>query len=149
MDTICMLTDDNFISGGQDGHLYFWKATKKRPFYTKRYAHDKSWITSLTSVPYSNLCISGGQNGSIKLWSTNKIIINEDSSDDDHTSSSSDNDNQVNSKDGLYFLDQIQVNGYINDISISENPNQLVSFFISCFFKEKEQGKSAARLRVL
>lgn len=88
LDAIALIDEDHFVSGSDSGAISLWNINKKKPYYTRLYAHGKgkatkitdengvetvkepycNWITSLAAVPYSNMFASGSCDGNIKLW---------------------------------------------------------------------------------
>jgi ribosomal RNA-processing protein 9 len=77
LDAIQLMTEDSFVTGGQDGALSLWKETQKKPVRTAHRAHGgaegpagvANWISSLASVKMSNLVASGANDGYVRLWS--------------------------------------------------------------------------------
>ena len=105
VDNVQMLTDETFVSGGQDGTLCLWKETQKRPIASVDNAHgfclgttNSRWISSLCAVKMSDLVLSGSNDGFLRFWSVGK-------------------------PDGRTKLDEvlaIPVPGFINAISVSK-----------------------------
>ena len=76
-DHINILTDDGFLSGGQDGSLYLWKETQKKPIAHVLAAHghdgvNPRWICGLGSVKMSDYAASGSHDGNIRLWNVSQ-----------------------------------------------------------------------------
>ena len=74
VDAIQLLTDDSFVTGGQDGSLSLWKDTQKKPIRTVISAHGENnggsnWVGSIASVKMSNLVATGSNDGLVRLWS--------------------------------------------------------------------------------
>lgn len=72
-DQVSILTDDGFLSGGQDGSLYLWKETQKKPTATVALTHgldgaNPRWICGLGTVKMSDYAASGSYDGSLRLW---------------------------------------------------------------------------------
>ena len=101
IDAVQILTDDSFITGGQDGCISLWREMSKRPTVTAALAHgydglSPRWITGLAALKMSDLAISGSYDGYIKLW-------------------------QVNSTNStLAEVASIPLNGFVNSIAITE-----------------------------
>ncbi|KAF7954050.1 uncharacterized protein EAE97_001448 [Botrytis byssoidea] len=93
IDRIAMVDEDMFITGGDNGSLSLWTIHKKKPIYTLSQAHgadepikpeeasaetDPSkrivprpsprWITALTTIPYSDVVLSGSWDGVVRAW---------------------------------------------------------------------------------
>jgi len=74
-----LLTDDTYLSGGQDGSFRMWKETQKRAVATIESAHgfDKDnglnarWISSLATVKMSDFAATGSHDGFVRLWNVN------------------------------------------------------------------------------
>lgn len=86
MSCLCLQIDEqHFVSGGSDGMICLWSATKKRPVVRVDDAHKKldqaavdhewgaepRWITALASVRSSDLVASGSCDGHVRLWHCN------------------------------------------------------------------------------
>lgn len=76
VDSVQLLTEDTFITGGQEGALHLWKETQKKPLLSAHAAHgmesgtsNPNWISSVASVKMSNLAASGSNDGYVRLWS--------------------------------------------------------------------------------
>ncbi|KAG5438678.1 hypothetical protein PCANB_002397 [Pneumocystis canis] len=91
IDCVTMIDENNFLTGSDNGNICLWSIHKKKPVFTIYYAHgydsiksssqysaeintsshptpQPRWITSLTSLPYSDIFLSGSWDGYIKLW---------------------------------------------------------------------------------
>ncbi|KAJ9091701.1 hypothetical protein QFC19_008992 [Naganishia cerealis] len=93
VDTVAMLDDQHFVSGGDSGAICLWHTGKKKPVFTEHLAHgttqhdsesegemvEPRWITALAGLRGTNLFASGtlitdpqwasgSWNGEIKLW---------------------------------------------------------------------------------
>lgn len=98
IDRIALIDEETFITGSDNGALNLWNVHKKKPIFTVHTAHgldppssaeDLSasaspathdadilppqrphprWITALTTVPYSDLVLSGSWDGYIRAW---------------------------------------------------------------------------------
>lgn len=80
--SIALLTEDIFVTGGQDGTIHLWNTQKRKPLFDFKLAHGPTpldsvnWITSLAALRYSDLFASGSGTGEIKLW---KLSASKDS----------------------------------------------------------------------
>ena len=74
IDCVSVMTEDTFLSGGQDGHLCLWKDTQKKSMASVPAAHGLEsmgvprWIVSSASVKMSDLAASGSYDGYVRLW---------------------------------------------------------------------------------
>ncbi|KAG5513162.1 hypothetical protein PMAC_001531 [Pneumocystis sp. 'macacae'] len=91
IDCITMIDENHFLTGSDNGNICLWSTYKKKPIFTIYCAHgydsvksssqysaelntsflpssQPRWITSLTSLPYSDIFLSGSWDGYIKLW---------------------------------------------------------------------------------
>lgn len=105
IDAVAMLDEEHFISGSERGTLSIWHIGRKNPLVQIYNAHDHG-ITTITTIPMSDLVISGSHDGRIHVWKT------------------SDRYSKLNR------LFSINVQGFINSMSMmfcaeSENSRQL------------------------
>jgi ribosomal RNA-processing protein 9 len=91
IDRVAMVDEDTFVTGSDNGSICLWSVLRKKPVFTVPLAHgadppreegtdvDKAgryelsrpqarWITALTTVPYSDLILSGSWDGFIRAW---------------------------------------------------------------------------------
>lgn len=82
IDSVAMIDEHSFLSGGDSGTISLWSLSKKKPIFTAPVAHgfqtaDTStegkvqtprWITSLACLPYGDVFASGSWDGRIRLW---------------------------------------------------------------------------------
>lgn len=94
IDRISMIDEETFITGSDNGSLSLWSIHKKKPIFTIPLAHgldpaptleeysveknpdpkeelpepQPRWITALTTVPYSDLILSGSWDGHVRVW---------------------------------------------------------------------------------
>uniref|UniRef100_A0AAF5CRW6 Anaphase-promoting complex subunit 4 WD40 domain-containing protein n=1 Tax=Strongyloides stercoralis TaxID=6248 RepID=A0AAF5CRW6_STRER len=105
IDTVCYLDSTTFASGAIDGSISIWSSMKKKPICIQKFAHKngknnedcQTWITSLAAIPYSDLIVSGGNNGVINFWKVS-------------------NDNKK-----IILITTYYVDGFINDITFSND----------------------------
>ncbi|KAJ3615500.1 hypothetical protein Zmor_016368 [Zophobas morio] len=81
----CMINENTFVTCGEDGKIFLWTTSRRRPFFTQTSAHgmrhsksenthnhnnkaNAPWVTSVASYRYSDLLASGSNTGFIKLW---------------------------------------------------------------------------------
>uniref|UniRef100_A0A0N4ZS14 WD_REPEATS_REGION domain-containing protein n=1 Tax=Parastrongyloides trichosuri TaxID=131310 RepID=A0A0N4ZS14_PARTI len=109
VDTVCYLDSTTFASGAIDGSISIWSSLKKKPICIQKFAHNNGkknldgqiWITALTTIPYSDLIVSGGNNGVINFWKITK-------------------DNKK-----LLLITSYNVDGFVNDLKFSVNGDYL------------------------
>ncbi|KAG2186266.1 hypothetical protein INT43_002704 [Umbelopsis isabellina] len=82
LDRIALVDEDMFLTGGDSGSISLWDVNRKKPVFTYPIAHGINehesesegvigtpcWITSLTTLPYSDLFASGSWDGYVRLW---------------------------------------------------------------------------------
>uniref|UniRef100_A0A0N5C6P7 WD_REPEATS_REGION domain-containing protein n=1 Tax=Strongyloides papillosus TaxID=174720 RepID=A0A0N5C6P7_STREA len=105
VDTVCYLDSNTFVSGAIDGSISIWTTLKKKPICIQKNAHKngksnkdgQDWITALAAIPYSDLIVSGGNNGVINFW---KI---------------------ANDSKKIILVTSYSVDGFVNDLKFSNN----------------------------
>jgi len=103
-DCVAFLTNEYWISGGQSGTLYLWNIKKKKPVKIIPQAHGPNQtfsISSIASVPFSDIIATGSCSGFIKLWTWEK--------------------------DELQPYKDIEVEGWINDLRFSSSGKYLIA----------------------
>ncbi|KIN03871.1 hypothetical protein OIDMADRAFT_117081 [Oidiodendron maius Zn] len=93
IDRVAMIDEEMFVTGSDNGSLSLWTMHKKKPIFTLPLAHgldppllpeevsadaqpDASsvpdpqprWITALTTIPYSDVILSGSWDGHVRAW---------------------------------------------------------------------------------
>ncbi|KAK6362835.1 pre-rRNA processing protein [Orbilia blumenaviensis] len=92
IDCVCMVDEEHFVTGGDNGSISLWSLHKKKPVFTIPTAHglqpsinptDHSaeadpeevkiprqpyCITSLAGIPYSDVLFSGSWDGCVRVW---------------------------------------------------------------------------------
>jgi ribosomal RNA-processing protein 9 len=93
IDRVAMIDEDTFVTGSDNGSLSLWSVQRKKPLHSISLAHgvdlfptpaeisaevdppltvegrpQARWITALTTVPYSDLILSGSWDGYIRAW---------------------------------------------------------------------------------
>ncbi|KAG0345832.1 pre-rRNA processing protein [Podila humilis] len=97
MDCLAMIDEENFLTGGDSGTISLWNINKKKAVFSMPLAHgfhsqplDYSngedtpsggvetpyWITSLASLRYSDMFVSGSWDGTIRVWQIGKNMKN-------------------------------------------------------------------------
>jgi ribosomal RNA-processing protein 9 len=78
IDCACLVNEETFFSGSNDGTLGIWSIAKKKPIFSIKNAHKNhitngynscGWITSVAAYHNSDLLASGSDDGSIRIWS--------------------------------------------------------------------------------
>jgi ribosomal RNA-processing protein 9 len=91
-DCVAVIDEQHFVTGSDNGDIILWALNKKKPQYTKRFAHgvdeplspgqvsaetypsetgipaQPRWITCLASLPYTDLFFSGSWDGKVGMW---------------------------------------------------------------------------------
>ena len=101
IDCVKFITRDMFVAGSQDGSLYLWGLTKKKPLFVQEKAHE-GWISALYTVPNSDVVVSGSNDGYVRVWKL------------------------VQSKKCLELSDSLPVRGCVNSILMTYNGDKLV-----------------------
>ncbi|KDR77359.1 hypothetical protein GALMADRAFT_246747 [Galerina marginata CBS 339.88] len=82
IESVAMIDETTFISGGDSGSIGLWNTQKKKPIFTQALAHGFNealsesegviktprWITALASLRYSDIFVSGSWEGDIRIW---------------------------------------------------------------------------------
>ncbi|GMF31137.1 unnamed protein product [Phytophthora fragariaefolia] len=68
MDCVKMVTDEFYVTGGDDGSLSLWFNGRKKPVCVIPNAHGGKWISSVAVMPRTDLIASGSSDGQIRLW---------------------------------------------------------------------------------
>lgn len=69
LECVAMLTENNFVTGSQDGTLSLWDVSRKKPTASVRDAHGPgTWICSVGALPYADVVASGSSDGALRLW---------------------------------------------------------------------------------
>lgn len=97
MDCLAMIDEENFLTAGDSGTISLWNVNKKKAVFSMPLAHgfhtqglDYSngeavpsggvetpyWVTSLASLRYSDMFVSGSWDGTIRVWQIGKNMKN-------------------------------------------------------------------------
>ena len=143
VDRVALVMEDTFVTGSDNGSISLWSLQKKKPIFTIPLAHGRDpalkpeevsadvtpnvkipdrqprWITALTTVPFSDLVISGSWDGCLRIWRVTadkkrlegvgivgRAEAMEDGVDDEDAAK--------------YFQGMGPVGGYVNDLSVFE-----------------------------
>ncbi|CAN8071658.1 unnamed protein product [Agarophyton chilense] len=73
LDTVTMISEHRFISGGDDGKVCLWQLNKKRPLSSIEHAHGiglgcDAWISAVSSFRNTDLAVSGAGDGMLRFW---------------------------------------------------------------------------------
>jgi WD40 repeat protein len=67
---VALLSEDSWVTGGEDGALALWNINKKKPVLVAQQAHGgpAHWVASVAAVKGSDLVASGSDDGYVRLW---------------------------------------------------------------------------------
>jgi ribosomal RNA-processing protein 9 len=94
IDRVAMIDEETFVTGSDNGGISLWSVLRKKPIFTISLAHGTDppptieetfgpseegeherqgsskprWITALTTIPYSDMILSGSWDGTIRVW---------------------------------------------------------------------------------
>lgn len=93
IDRVAMIDEETFVTGSDNGSLSLWVIYKKKPIFTMPLCHGTDpalqpeeasaeihpgpeivpepqprWITALTTIPYSDVILSGSWDGQVRVW---------------------------------------------------------------------------------
>jgi len=70
IDCVCMLDEQTYFSGSQDGSLCLWSIMKKKPAHTIQEAHGASmpWLSAVAACSFTDLLASGSSDGHVRFW---------------------------------------------------------------------------------
>lgn len=73
IDAVAMVSEQRFVSGGDDGCVALWHVNKKRPVACAEKAHGAgtgadAWVSAVSAGRNSDVAASGAGDGVIRLW---------------------------------------------------------------------------------
>lgn len=93
IDRVAMIDEELFVTGSDNGSISLWAIHKKKPMHTISLCHglepslqpdeasaethpdpkvipqaSPRWITALTTIPYSDVVLSGSWDGQVRVW---------------------------------------------------------------------------------
>jgi ribosomal RNA-processing protein 9 len=74
VDCVRFVSDEQFVSGSEDGTINLWRRSQKKCTFTLQRPHGSSaqgvpnWVTCLSTVKNMNIFASGSLDGFIRLW---------------------------------------------------------------------------------
>ena len=78
IDNVQYLTQDSYMSTGQDGSVCIWKETQKKPVACYPSAHGNEqdtgnvrWISALSCCTMTDFAATGSYDGFLRLWKAN------------------------------------------------------------------------------
>lgn len=131
VDVVKYLSDDDFVSGSQDGSISLWKAALKKPKSTISAAHgfdgiSPRWISSIAVRRLSDLVFSGSHDGQLRIWKAD--YWQGTSRNTTNASSGSSNDGKPQ---GLLAWGSLPLDGFINSIAIAPECRQQNSLLVA------------------
>lgn len=103
IDCVALLSDEHFVSGGDDGAINYWSTKRKKPICVVRNAHAGTWITALGALINSDVFVSGAADGHLRIWRL------------------------INDKARIEQFHNIKVEGIINSLRISTDHKTIVA----------------------
>jgi ribosomal RNA-processing protein 9 len=103
VDSVCVVDQDRFVSGSQDGSVMLWSQTSKKPLASTSLG-SRQWVSALGAVRRGDIVFSGSSAGKLQGWRLAKAEGGTD-------------------KKGFEFvpaLDSIQLPGCINQIVVGK-----------------------------
>lgn len=68
-DSVTVVDQERFLSGGQDGNLFLWSHASKKPLASASIGGGGDrWISALRAVRRGNVAFSGGVDGLLRCW---------------------------------------------------------------------------------
>lgn len=67
VDAVCVVDQDRFVSGSQDGSMMLWTHSSKKPLATTRLG-ARQWVTALSAVRRGDVVFSGSIEGMLCAW---------------------------------------------------------------------------------
>ncbi|KAG5680767.1 hypothetical protein PVAND_010254 [Polypedilum vanderplanki] len=78
VDCVKFISEETFLSCGDDGTLAVWSSSKKKPISSQKFAHGTvsttgvaNWISSIATLVNTDLIASGSCDGHIRIWKLN------------------------------------------------------------------------------
>ncbi|KAI0564403.1 WD40/YVTN repeat-like containing protein [Gracilaria domingensis] len=73
LDTVAMISEHRFVSGGDDGTVCLWQMNKKKPLSIIEHAHGsglgcENWISAVSAFRNADLAVSGAGDGFLRFW---------------------------------------------------------------------------------
>jgi len=68
IDSCSMLSPKEFVSGAMGGQVSLWSTGRKKPTCTLTKVHGENWVTSIASIPYTDLAVSGSCDGFLRFF---------------------------------------------------------------------------------
>jgi ribosomal RNA-processing protein 9 len=133
VDNVNILTDETFVSAGQDGVFSLWKQSQKNPIFSIKNAHgidpqtkNSRWISSLATCKMSDVAATGSHDGFVKIWSvdSNYAASSSASKNNKKIAKSESNNSSSNSgnKPSIKCVQEIAFdNCFVNSIALTSN----------------------------
>ena len=69
LDCVCLVDNDHFLTGGDDGAVVLWSTQKKRPIHLVPAAHGADhWLISVAIAPHADVAFTGSSDGHINCY---------------------------------------------------------------------------------
>ncbi|ANQ11087.1 Uncharacterized protein PCOAH_00054160 [Plasmodium coatneyi] len=68
VESCCSLNNRVFIAGTFSGHIYIFSSSYKKPICICKNAHSSYAVTAVTSIPFTDIFISGSYDGYVNFW---------------------------------------------------------------------------------
>jgi len=74
-DCCSMLSRREFVSCSMGGHVSLWNTSRRKATCTRNKVHGNSWVSSIASVPHSDLVVSGSCDEFLRFFKKNEKEI--------------------------------------------------------------------------
>lgn len=68
IDCVAFASDTRFVTGCQNGSIFLWSTSKRKPVAEIANAHDGSWVTAVSCLRKSDVVASGAGNGQLRFY---------------------------------------------------------------------------------
>lgn len=146
IDRVALIDEETFVTGSDNGAISLWTLHKKKPIFTIPLAHgldaplkpeeasaeaepdatvperQPRWITALTTIPYSDVVLSGSWDGQVRIWrvSEDKRRLEPMGTVGKGQRQGEDGDEKTADLEVKSGQEEILIRGIINDLSVFE-----------------------------